>query len=227
MQKLTDKQIEDMQKALGEICDWYHQLKPVTIPAKESALFNIDTNVGFVYEGAMSNPLAPGRVPNIIELFTKASERGVPIVCITEGHDENSLEFEAYPPHCIRGTEEAELIPELRKFKTDLMVYKHSTNGFHEKELKEWIDSNTNINTIVFSGFLTDVCVMEPAVAIKTYGNKIGRKINVVICEPAVGSYNLELGDIRLNHNAELHHLMALKFMQTAGCIIASDIIFE
>ena len=32
---------------------------------------------------------------------------------ILEGHDLNALEFETYPTHCILGTDEADLIPEL------------------------------------------------------------------------------------------------------------------
>ena len=227
MKKLTKEQISKMNHSLSELCDWYHLLAPVTISSKEVALFNVDTNMGFVYSGPMANPLAVDKVPKIVELFTSANEKNIPIVCTTEGHNENCLEFNAFPPHCIIGSEEAKIIPELEKFKVDLTAHKNSTNAFHENEIKEWLSNNPNITSIVFCGFVTDICVMQLAVSVKTYCTNINRKMDVVICEPAVASYDLNVGDLQLNHNAELNHLMALRFMLDVGCIIASDVIFD
>ena len=227
MKKLTEEQVSKMKNALSELCDWYHLLQPMTILSENTALFNIDTNMGFVYSGPMANPLAAERIPKIVELFTKANEKSIPIILATECHDESCLEFNDYPPHCIRGSEEANIIPELENFKTDFVVHKNSTNTFHENEIKEWLNNHRNITTIVFCGFVTDICIMQFAVSVKTYCNNIGRKIDIVICEPAVQSYDLNVGDIQVDHNADLHHLMGLRFMHNAGCIIASDVIFQ
>ena len=47
----------NMQNALVEVCSWVNNLKPALVSNK-AALFNIDTNNGFVSMGTMANPLA-------------------------------------------------------------------------------------------------------------------------------------------------------------------------
>jgi len=227
MKKLTNAQITSMQTALQEICDWYHNLQPITVTAKETALFDMDTIMGFTYIGAFKNPLAVERIPKVVELYAAATKNAVPIVRAIEDHTGDSLEFETHPPHGIKGTDEVKPIPELSDFKVDLIVHKNSTNAFHEESLRNWLGSRPHINTVIICGFVTDICVMQPAISIKTYCNNIGRKLRVIICEPAVASFELNVGDINVNHNAELSHLMALRFMHGAGIIIASDVIIE
>ncbi len=217
----------NMKIALEEICNWYNQLPSTTVLAGESALFDIDTIMGFVYTGPMANPLAVQRIPNIVSLYSNAVEKHVPIIRCSENHDKNCLEFNDFPPHCIKNTEEAKIIPELEKFEVDLVILKNSTNAFHEDAMKQWLLHHKHIKTIVFCGFVTDICIMQAAVSLKTFCNNTRKEMNVVICEPAVASYDLNTGNVHVNHNADLNHLMALRFMHHAGITISKNVTFK
>ena len=51
----------------------------------------------------------------MVDLFTRAHALGVrEFVLLQDTHEPDAPEFAAWPPHCVRGTPEAETIPELR-----------------------------------------------------------------------------------------------------------------
>ena len=50
-----------------------------------------------------------------MDLFERAHALGVlPFVLAQDTHHPETPEFEAWPVHCVRGTDEAETIPELK-----------------------------------------------------------------------------------------------------------------
>ena len=79
----------------------------------EKVLYIVDMNNGFVNFGAMANPKYNELVPEQLKLIQKIRlEHGV-VNFVLEGHTPDALEFETYPVHCVKGTPEADLIPEL------------------------------------------------------------------------------------------------------------------
>ena len=73
----------------------------------------VDMVNGFIKEGKMSdkdiNHITP-RIKSLVESFL-SDEEGVAF--IKDTHEVNSTEFKKYPPHCLKGTSESELISEL------------------------------------------------------------------------------------------------------------------
>ena len=94
-------------------------------------LLVIDMVNGFVKEGALADKEINNITPNIINLIKEYVQEGNDIISIQEGHNENSKEFENFPKHCILGTEEADLIEELKPYE----------NKF-AKPLKNYINEN-------------------------------------------------------------------------------------
>ena len=80
----------------------------------EKVLYNIDMNNGFVNFGAMANPTYNELVPEQLKLIEKIRNENGIVNFILEGHDKDALEFKSYPEHCVIGTPEADLIPELK-----------------------------------------------------------------------------------------------------------------
>ena len=79
----------------------------------KKGLYIIDMNNGFVNYGAMANPKYNDLVPEQLKLIEKVRREEGLVNFVLEGHDPNALEFKTYPTHCVLGTKEADLIPEL------------------------------------------------------------------------------------------------------------------
>ncbi|MCJ7763852.1 MAG: cysteine hydrolase [Dehalococcoidales bacterium] len=121
----------------------------------------VDMLRGFLEEGY---PLYIGEearsiIPNIQGLLEKEIARGSKVFFVCDNHDPDDLEFKMFPPHCIAGTTEAEVIAELVKYPGEIIPKKRYSALF-----------NTNLDEIlkkikpgklIVCGVLTDICVMH------------------------------------------------------------------
>lgn len=53
-----------------------------------------------------------------------------------DSHQKSSQEFITYPPHCLKGSEESEIIEELKIIGGYQLIEKNSTNGFLEPDFQ-------------------------------------------------------------------------------------------
>lgn len=83
-----------------------------------TAVLVIDMLRGFLEEGypLYCGELARRTIPNVQRLLEQESSKGSKVFFICDNHTPDDPEFEMFPPHCIAGTEEAEVIPELARF---------------------------------------------------------------------------------------------------------------
>ena len=176
-------------------------------------LLIIDMVNGFVKEGALADKKINDITPNIIKIIEKFIESGNDIISIQEGHSNNSKEFESFPPHCILGTEESELIEELMPYKDKMQVIrKNSTCGFVTKEFIEYMEYNKDeLKEVVLTGCCTDLCVMNFALPLKNYINEHNLDIKVTIYKNSVETYDSSI------HNREEYNEMAFKIMKLNG----------
>ncbi len=180
-------------------------------------LIIIDMVNGFVKEGALADSYINTITPNIINLIKEFKEKNFDIISIQEGHLQNSKEFENFPPHCILGTEEAELIDELKPYENDMkLIRKNSTCGFITKEFFEYFEKNKNeIEEVVLAGCCTDICVLNFALPLKTYINEHNLPIKVTIYKNTVETYDAP------SHGREEYNQMAFKIMEQNGINLA------
>ncbi len=126
-----------------------------------NAVLVIDMLRGFLEAG---HPLYVGDnarqiIPNIQGLLERELELGSTVFFICDNHDPDDLEFEMFPPHCIAGTPEAEVIPELATYTGEIIPKKRYSAFFNTpldarlKELKP--------DKIIGCGVLTNICVMH------------------------------------------------------------------
>ena len=79
------------------------------------AVLAVDVTIGFCSQGALSSERVGGIVAPIVRIFETAYELGVRnFVLPQDTHSEDAVEFSAFPPHCVTGTEESETMPELQ-----------------------------------------------------------------------------------------------------------------
>ncbi len=162
------------------------------------AVLVIDMTRGFCEEGY---PLYCGEairniIPNVQKLLKKAQEEGTKIIYICDHHDPGDLEFETFPPHCIEGTAETEIIPELKDNFPGEVVPKKRYSVFYNTNLDEILERE-GIEKILISGVCTDICVMHSTADARN------RDYPVEVYEDCVASFNEEAHHFALKHMKE------------------------
>ena len=75
--------------------------------------WDVDTQADFILPGGkLYVPGAEGLIPNLNRLTDQARKDRVFLVSDACVHAPNDPEFQRFPPHCVRGTAGAEMIPE-------------------------------------------------------------------------------------------------------------------
>jgi len=116
-------------------------------------------------------------IPNLKKLVIAAHKQGVPVIYSNDAHlpvDEEVVE--RWGKHAIKGTEGAEVIPELRPQKTDYIVEKRTYSGFHETGLDMLLRSlyhGEGVKTVILTGLHTNICVRHTAADAFFRGYKI------------------------------------------------------
>lgn len=126
-----------------------------------NAVLVIDMLRGFLEEGypLYGGAEVRGIIPRIQGLLERELNLGSKIFFICDNHDPDDLEFEMFPPHCITGTVEAEVIPELAKYPGEVITKKRYSGFFGtllEVRLKELKPAK-----IIVCGVLTNICVLH------------------------------------------------------------------
>jgi nicotinamidase-related amidase len=104
---------------------------------------------------------ARGIIPNIQGLLEKEIKIGSKVFFIADHHDPDDLEFKIFPPHCIAGTPEAEVIPELAQYPGEL-IPKKRYSAFYNTGLGPKLE-RLKPEKLIICGVLTNICVMHTA----------------------------------------------------------------
>lgn len=176
----------------------------------------VDMVNGFVNFGALADKNINKVTPNIQKLIKCAKKKGLDIVAFKDCHKPNDVEFKDYPPHCIKGTAECDLIPELKQFEKDMVVIeKDTTNGFVTRIFGE-IAKKINYHNVYVVGCCTDICVQNFVESYLKFNQEHNRKTNIVVVSDACYTFGGE------NHNAEEWHNKALNQMKNKGAKIVT-----
>lgn len=185
---------------------------------EETMLIIVDIVNGFVREGAMASSRVEDIIPNSAELLRRCNDAGIVSIALADCHSESCAEFSAFPPHCIRGTSESEVVDEIRFVGGYELVEKNSTNGFHVEKLRRLIDEHDKVNTFIVVGDCTDICVMQLCLSLKTYFTSADRKCRIVIPADCTETYDSPL------HSADFANIAAYKLMSDSGIEFVSSI---
>lgn len=221
--KITDKN-EFLKRSAATLSDIYDMLEGLPLlqlkelPVKQTALVIIDMINGFTREGALKSPRVEALIPAIAKLSEECGSQGMIKIAFADNHTDKSPEFEAYPPHCMAGTFESEMVEELKAIGSYLLIPKNSTNGFLEKSFQKWLSQNSQIRNFIITGDCTDICIQQFAVTLKTWFNMHNEKSRVIVPLNAVDTYDLGL------HDGELFNAVTLFSMAGNGVELVSSI---
>ena len=125
-----------------------------------NAVLVVDMLRGFLEEGYPLHIGAKARciIPNIQRLLERELAQGSKAFFICDHHDPDDLEFKMFPPHCIVGTAEAEVISELASYPGEI-IPKKRYSGFFGTALEDKLIA-FKPEKLIICGVLTNICVM-------------------------------------------------------------------
>ncbi|MDY6776577.1 MAG: isochorismatase family cysteine hydrolase [Candidatus Nanohaloarchaea archaeon] len=136
-----------------------------------TALIVVDMQKGFCKPGgSLHDERLENVVPNVRNLLERCRDAGCEIVFTRDTHEEEFLtdhydEFERWGEHCVRGTEDTEIVEELepREPRVEEQVIEKGTyDAFFETNLNQYLRFR-GIENVLVSGVLTNVCVLHTA----------------------------------------------------------------
>ena len=133
-------------------------------------------------------------IPKVYELLDRERTAGSEILFISDHHDRYDLEFEMFPIHCVKGTDEPNVIPELVEFVSETnVIAKNRYSGFFNTELETRLLARAP-DKIIICGVCTDICVMHTA------SDARNRDYKVEVPSDCVASFDTNSHEWALSH---------------------------
>lgn len=138
-----------------------------------NVLIVVDMQNDFV-TGTLGTQEAVNIVPRVAARVAAGADRGETILFTRDTHEENYLvtrEGRTLPvPHCVRGTEGWEIIPQLRVYVTGFAPVDKPTFGSTTlAQMLSAINQGTPVEKITLIGLCTDICVISNALLLKAF----------------------------------------------------------
>ena len=169
----------------------------------------IDMVNGFVKEGTLAAPTIMRIVPRIEKLMDYYINKvGGCVAVVRDSHTKDAVEFNTYPAHCIEGSKESELIDELKKYENDSLTYlKNSTNLVFAKGFIDDLRKMINLQKIIFTGCLSEVCVENGAITTRNLLDQWDRNVEVGVDALGIDTYDAEGHDSRIITEEALYRM--------------------
>jgi nicotinamidase-related amidase len=221
------------------ITSWYERLQPrplaeiIADPAS-AAIFSADMIIGFCERGNLASARVGALKEPVVDLFQRAYALGVRhFVLGQDTHHPETPEFGAWPVHCVRGTDEAETIPELQALPFANLLTVIEKNSLHpalETEFDPWLDAHPDLRTAIVVGNCTDLCVYQLAMHLRVRHN--ARNVPgmlVIVPADAVDTYDLSVETATaigaLPHPGDFFHQVFLYHMALNGIQVVRELV--
>ena len=142
---------------------------PAAQPGK-SAILVIDLANDFVFAGGVIadaggadyQARAQAIVPTLKKLLDAARETGVAVVYATDAHTPADTELAKWPPHAMKGTWQAEIVPDIAPKPGDLVIDKTTYSPFVSTDIDAEL-RRRGITRLYITGLHTDCCARHTA----------------------------------------------------------------
>ncbi|KAK7319492.1 hypothetical protein RJT34_04213 [Clitoria ternatea] len=212
-----------------------------------TALVLVDIINGFCTVGAgylaprESNRQISGMIDESARLARLFCEKKMPVMAFLDSHHPDKPEH-PYPPHCIIGSDESNLVPALRWLENESNVTIRRKNCFDgylgsveedgSNVFVDWVKKN-KITTLVVVGVCTDICVLDFVSSTISAKNRgfLEPLENVVVYSRACATFDIPLEVARntkgaLAHPQEFMHHVGLYMAKERGAKIANEVLF-
>jgi nicotinamidase-related amidase len=116
-------------------------------------------------------------IPNLKKLIQVARENNIPVIYSNDAHNKEDFEVvNIWGEHGMKGTNGAEVIPELRPAPQDFIIEKRTYSGFFETGLDSLLRSlydGKGVHTLILGGLHANMCVRHTSADATYRGYKI------------------------------------------------------
>lgn len=214
-------ELENSLNALKDFSGELSALPEISLSGFEpsrTALIIVDVINGFINTGSLHDKKIAGIIPECVSLLQRCRGAGIPAIAFADSHNPASAEFSAFPPHCVAGREESEIIDELKQVGGYKLIEKNSTNGFHCTDFLRFMMAEPLRKIFVVCGDCTDICIINFCLSLKTFMDEHDISGRIIVPVNACETFNTPL------HNGLLYNLSALMLMRSSGIEIVKGI---
>jgi len=179
----------------------------------KTIFWEVDVQADFMLPwGRLYVPSAEKIVPNVKKLVDEARAGRVRLVSSGDAHSENDPEFSKFPPHCLKGTPGAELLPEARTEKIlripndpsyklpekfngaeQILLEKQTLDVFKNIHADEVVERLGRDAEFVVFGVVTEFCVKRAAKGLLERGRSVAVVTDAIEqLDPAEGKRTLD-----------------------------------
>jgi nicotinate phosphoribosyltransferase len=172
-----------------------------------NAILVSDMLRGFLEEGYPLYCGARARriIPNVQRLLEEEIAGGAKVFFLCDNHAPDDPEFAMFPPHCIEGTAETEVIPELAGYKGEVIPKNTFSSFFNtplEAKLKE-----LKPDKLIVCGVCTHICVLYAVADARNRGYEVEVPVDCVASFDEA-AHHFALGHMENVLGARLTHLV-------------------
>lgn len=161
-----------------------------------NAVIVVDMQNGFMHPNGTlyCGDDARAIIPRIAARAEREKAAGAALFFTQDSHSPNDREFEMFPPHCIAGSEEEQIIAELAPLAQDAqIVKKRRYSAFFETELAAMLEKLAP-DQVVVMGDCTDICVLHTVAGLRN------RDYAVEVPADCVASFDPQQHEWALGH---------------------------
>jgi nicotinamidase/pyrazinamidase len=150
-----------------------------------SALIVVDMQNGFCKRGNLASDRCQQVVPEVVGEVEAALGAGWRVFFTADTHEVDDAEFAVFPEHCVRGTDEAELVDELAGFlehEATELIPKRRYSALFETQLEGHLHRFA-IDHVRICGVCTDICVLHTTADLRN------RDIDVTVASHATNTF--------------------------------------
>jgi nicotinamidase/pyrazinamidase len=121
-----------------------------------------DVQEGFTRTGNLASRECTEALPRIRKIVDEQVADGTPLIFTKDSHVPNDAEFRMFPPHCLVGTAEHELVEEFRDLEDQAVAVIRKTrySAFFRTNLERVLEQ-IGPDEVHLVGFCTDICVLH------------------------------------------------------------------
>ncbi|MDY6789007.1 MAG: isochorismatase family cysteine hydrolase [Candidatus Nanohaloarchaea archaeon] len=141
------------------------------LEADKTALIVVDMQKGFCKPGgSLYSERCEEVISEVKEILDICREEGIEVIYTRDTHEEEFRtkyydEFDRWGEHCVRGTEDTEIVPELKPEEPGVeeqVIEKGTYDAFFETNTNQYLRFK-GIENVLVVGVLTNVCVLHTA----------------------------------------------------------------
>jgi nicotinamidase/pyrazinamidase len=159
----------------------------------KNVLVVVDMLKGFCDESAaLFVPDSRAIIPFVVRKVEEAYRSAERVIFLKDAHDPDDAEFKMFPPHCVEGTWESEIIPAIPvNEQASIVIPKKRYSGFYNTNLDKVLRA-LSPRAVEVVGVCTNICVLY------TVSDLRNRDYDVIVYREGTASFDREAHEFAL-----------------------------